>query len=44
MLLANDDNQELKNHDYTGLWVSRLDDLIAILEEGFEEGLQERES
>ncbi len=37
VLLANDVNQTLKEHEYTGLWIDRLDDLIALLENGFEE-------
>lgn len=37
VLLANDVNQALKEHEYTGLWINRLDDLIELLENGFEE-------
>ena len=40
VLLANEDNQELKNDQHTGLWIDRLDDLITILENGFEEAGQ----
>lgn len=41
VLLANPENEELKAHEYTGLSIDRLDDLIQVLEEGFEEGSQE---
>lgn len=44
VLLANAENQELKGHEHTGMWIDRLDDLIAVLEDGFEGGLQARES
>lgn len=37
VLLANEANGELKGHEHTGLWISRLDELVGILEEGFEE-------
>ena len=37
VLLANEENEDLCNHEYTGLSVKRLDDLIQILENGFEE-------
>lgn len=40
VLLANENNQELKDHEHTGMWIERLDELIAILEKGFDEGLQ----
>ena len=42
VLLANEENAELKRLEHTGMWIDRLDDLIGILEKGFEEGLQER--
>ena len=42
VLLANEENAELKVLEHTGMWIGRLDDLIGILEAGFEEGLQER--
>ena len=42
VLLANVDNAELKTHEHTGMWIDRLDELINVLEKGFEEGLQER--
>ncbi len=37
VLLANDGNGELKEHEHTGRWIERLDELIVVLEEGFEE-------
>ena len=37
VLLASEGNQELKEHEQTGLVIERLDDLIGILEKGFEE-------
>ena len=37
VLLANEDNGELKGHEHTGRWIDRLDELIEILEAGFEE-------
>ena len=43
VLLANEENRELKAHENTGMWIDRLDELIGILEAGFEEGLQERD-
>ena len=42
VLLANEDNAELKLHEHTRLWISTLDTLIPLLERGLEEGLQER--
>ena len=42
VLLANEENAELKRLEHTGMWIDRLDDLIEVLEAGFEEGLQER--
>ena len=38
VLLANEENKELKGHEHTGMWIERLDDLIRVLENGFEEG------
>lgn len=35
VLLLNDRNSALKDHEHTDLCIRRLDDLIAILEEGF---------
>jgi hypothetical protein len=35
VLLVNDRNHGLKDHDHTSLWIERLDDLIDILENGF---------
>ena len=35
VLLVNDRNQSLKEHEHTTLWIDRLDDLIEILENGF---------
>lgn len=37
VLLACTGNEELKEHEHTGLWIERLDNLIEILEGGFEE-------
>lgn len=37
ILLANESNVELKGHEHTGLWIDRLDDLVEVLERGFEE-------
>ncbi len=37
VLLANEVNQALKGHEHTGLWISKLNDLIELLEKGFEE-------
>ena len=37
VLLANEINGELKGHEHTGRWIERLDELIGILEAGFEE-------
>ena len=37
LLLANESNQELKGNEHTGTWIERLDDLIGLLEVGFEE-------
>lgn len=34
VLLVNEGNGDLKGHEYTGLWIERLDELIGILEEG----------
>lgn len=41
VLLANESNAELKEHEHTGRWIERLDELIGILEAGFEEGVGE---
>ncbi|EEP80313.1 predicted protein [Uncinocarpus reesii 1704] len=35
VLLVNDHNQALKEHDHTDLWIEQLDELIGILENGF---------
>lgn len=43
VLLANEENKELKGHEHTGMWIDRLDDLIEVLEEGFQEGRQTME-
>ena len=40
VLLANAENEELKKHEHTGMWISKLDALIEVLDGGFEEGLQ----
>ena len=37
VLLANESNQDLKEHEHTGAWVERLDALIDLLESGLEE-------
>ncbi|KAL2441492.1 hypothetical protein ABEF95_015134 [Exophiala dermatitidis] len=37
VLLVNDENEHLANHEYTGLCIRRLDELIDILENGFAE-------
>ncbi|KAL8732181.1 MAG: hypothetical protein Q9166_002928 [cf. Caloplaca sp. 2 TL-2023] len=37
VLLSSKDNEGLKGHEYTGVAIERLDDLVAMLEEGFEE-------
>ncbi len=35
VLLVNDRNEALKEHEHTSIWIERLDDLIEILENGF---------
>ena len=35
VLLANDKNELLKEHEHTDIWINQLDDLIGILEGGF---------
>ncbi|KIY02819.1 uncharacterized protein Z520_01284 [Fonsecaea multimorphosa CBS 102226] len=40
VLLAQDENQELVKHEYTGLSIRRLDELIDILENGFAESAE----
>lgn len=37
LLLANESNGDLKEHEHTGRSIGRLDELIGILELGFEE-------
>ena len=37
VLLVCDGNEELKRHEYTGTWIERLDELISMLDGGFEE-------
>ena len=37
VLLANEANGELKEHECTRLWIGQLDELIGVLEKGFEE-------
>jgi phosphoglycolate phosphatase-like HAD superfamily hydrolase len=37
VLLVNEENEALAEHEYTGLTIRRLDELIDILEQGFEE-------
>lgn len=38
VLLANESNANLKIHECTSMWINQLDELIDILEEGFEDG------
>jgi hypothetical protein len=38
VLLVNDVNAHLKDHDHTDLCIGRLDELIKVLEGGFEVG------
>jgi phosphoglycolate phosphatase-like HAD superfamily hydrolase len=40
VLLANEENEHLVVHEYTGLSVRRLDELIGVLEGGFQEGVE----
>lgn len=43
VLLANEANAELKDHEHCGSLIERLDDLIGVLEDGFvESGFVER--
>lgn len=37
VLLANEVNSGLKGHEHTGLWIDRLDELIPLLDNGFED-------
>ena len=37
VLLVNEDNVEVQRHDFTGVCITRLDELIEMLEGGFEE-------
>lgn len=37
VLLANESNGDLKEHEHTGTWIDTLDELIGVLEAGFEE-------
>ena len=37
VLLANEENSELTRREETGMWIERLDELIEVLEKGFEE-------
>ncbi|KAL8928567.1 MAG: hypothetical protein Q9208_001801 [Pyrenodesmia sp. 3 TL-2023] len=37
VLLSSKDNEGLEKHEYTGIAIARLDDLVAMLEKGFEE-------
>lgn len=43
VLLVNDVNARLATHEHTDFCISRLDDLIEILEEGFEGQIDRRE-
>jgi len=38
VLLVNEGNGELKGHEHTRMWIERLDELVGVLEGGFEEG------
>lgn len=43
VLLSSRDNEGLEEHEYTGVAIRRLDDLVGMLEDGFEEkGKEER--
>jgi len=42
VLLVNEANGELKGHECTGMWIERLDELVGVLEGGFEGGVRER--
>lgn len=35
VLLANEKNEALKEHEHTDVWIDQLDDLIGVLERGF---------
>ncbi len=37
VLLVNEANGELKGHEHTRMWIQRLDELVGVLEGGFEE-------
>lgn len=37
VLLACEGNEELKGHHHTGVWITTLDELIGLLDGGFEE-------
>lgn len=37
VLLVRDGNEELKEHEHTGMWIERLDELVGVLESGGEE-------
>lgn len=37
VLLVNEGNEELKEHEHTGAWVERLDELVWVLESGLVE-------
>ena len=41
VLLACEGNEDLKGHLHTGVWVERLDELVGLLEGGFEEVMRE---
>lgn len=40
--MVNEGNGELRGHEFTGMWIERLDQLVEVLERGFEEGGWER--
>lgn len=42
VLLSSKDNEGLERHEYTGVAIERLDDLVGMLEEGFEEKEKEK--
>lgn len=43
VLLVGGGNEGLKEHEHTGLWINRLDELVGILEGGLVEKKKEKE-
>ena len=39
VLLVREGNEGLKEHEHTGLWIDRLDELVEILDNGKGEGI-----